>query len=64
MDHIDTARVADTILAAPGWARLGIAAPAPHLREDAARELARMILVAIAGSGSVRSDGERPGLPL
>src|SRR3546814_7047762 len=30
MEQIDTSRVADTILAAPGWARLGITAPASH----------------------------------
>ncbi|MDB5581503.1 MAG: hypothetical protein JWR80_6679 [Bradyrhizobium sp.] len=32
------------ILAAPGWARVGITAPNERLRLDAARELARAIL--------------------
>jgi hypothetical protein len=36
--------IAQAILAAPGWARVGITAPAERLREDAARELARAVL--------------------
>jgi len=40
----DEAAIAEAILAAPGWARVGITAPAEHLREDAARELARAVL--------------------
>lgn len=40
----DEAAIAQAILAAPGWARVGITAPAERLREDAARELARAVL--------------------
>lgn len=36
--------VAEAILAAPGWVRLGITAPAHHLRRDAAQELAKIIV--------------------
>ncbi|OJW23446.1 MAG: hypothetical protein BGO58_11730 [Sphingopyxis sp. 65-8] len=44
MEQIDLSRVAETILAAPGWARVGITAPVSHLRVAAAHELARAIL--------------------
>jgi hypothetical protein len=40
MTRIDPERVADALLAAPGWARVGIAAPKESTREAAARELA------------------------
>jgi hypothetical protein len=36
--------IAEAILQAPGWARIGISAPSPLMREDAAAELARAIL--------------------
>lgn len=36
--------IAQALLAAPGWARVGLTAPAEQLREDAARELARAVL--------------------
>lgn len=52
-------RVAETILAAPGWARAGITAPKPHLRIDAAHELARVIIAAIeAGELRVSAAGQ------
>lgn len=57
-------RVADTILAAPGWARLGITAPAPHLRTDAAHELARVIVEAIESGTFAAPAAEQPALPL
>jgi hypothetical protein len=44
MEQTDPSRVAETILAAPGWARVGITAPVSHLRVAAAHELARAIL--------------------
>ena len=56
-------RVAEAILSAPGWARVGITAPAPYLREDAAHELARAILASL-DSGSDLSAPESPGLAL
>ena len=44
MDRIDTARLAETILSAPGWARVGITAPTRHIRIESAYELARAII--------------------
>lgn len=43
MERIDLDIMADAILEAPGWARVGITAPSPALRKDAARELAGVI---------------------
>lgn len=43
MDNIDEHRVARAILAAPGWARVGISAPQESTREAAAQELALTI---------------------
>ena len=37
-------RTTSAILSAPGWARVGITAPKPCLREDAANALARAIV--------------------
>jgi hypothetical protein len=36
--------IANALLTAPGWARVGITAPKEYLREEAARELARVVL--------------------
>src|SRR3546814_3895182 len=58
MEQIDTSRVADTILAAPGWERLGITAPASHVRTDAAHELARVIVAAIEARSEERRVGK------
>ena len=44
MSRLDRNRIARSLLNAPGWARLGITAPSERLREDAAEELARVIL--------------------
>jgi hypothetical protein len=49
MSRIDTTTIATTILAAPGWARVGITAPNERLRDDAAEELARTIIERIGG---------------
>jgi hypothetical protein len=43
MERIDLNIMANAILEAPGWVRVGITAPSPTLREDAARELAGAI---------------------
>lgn len=44
MERIDQTLIAKAILQAPGWARIGITAPSPVMREDAAAELVRAIL--------------------
>lgn len=51
MERMDTNQVAEAILSAPGWARVGITAPKDHLRIEAAYELARAIV----------ADVEKPG---
>lgn len=43
MTIIDPDQVASALLAAPGWARVGIAAPTATIREAAAQELALTI---------------------
>lgn len=53
MDEIDENRVATAILAAPGWARVGISAPNESTRETAAQELALTI---------AKTFGERPSV--
>lgn len=57
MERIDKALIADAIMTAPGWARVGITAPSAWTREDAARELAQAILERIqAPAGAVMDD--------
>lgn len=43
MTEMDPDRVADALLAAPGWARIGITAPKESVRQAAAQELALTI---------------------
>lgn len=49
MSRFDKASLADALLTAPGWARVGLSAPTSLMREDAAGELARVILDRIEG---------------
>lgn len=63
MDKIEPSRVAETILTAPGWARVGLSAPASHVRIAAAHELARAILEGI-GQGGKEAAGDQLGLSL
>lgn len=63
MDRIDTARIAETILAAPGWARVGITAPTSHIRVEAAFELARAIIEG-SKAGSEPAGPDQLGLSL
>lgn len=44
MSRIDKNLIAEALLTAPGWARVGISDPKPWLREDAALTLATAIL--------------------
>ncbi len=63
MDNIDTARVAETILSAPGWARVGITAPTSHIRVEAAFELARAIIESVK-AGPEPTSPDQPELSL
>lgn len=42
--RIDEDAITEAILAAPGWARIGLTAPDERSRLEAARELARVVL--------------------
>lgn len=64
MSRIEQSEVADLILQAPGWVRLGIAAPAAHLRWDAANELAQAILDRLGGDRDEEPDDAQLGLSL
>lgn len=63
MERMDTNRVAEAILSAPGWARVGITAPKDHLRIEAAYELARAIVDG-ASNGSDAPGPDQLGLSL
>lgn len=43
----DSSSVAQTLLLAPAWARVGLTAPTARLREAAAAELAHVVLGAL-----------------
>jgi hypothetical protein len=43
MDRLDENLIAEALLAAPEWARIGLTAPVEHLRQQSARELALAI---------------------
>lgn len=61
MSRTEENHVALAILGAPGWARLGITAPAAHLREDAAHELARVILAELEAAPREGREGDQMG---
>ena len=48
MERLDPAHVANIILAAPGWARVGITMPDQAMRERAADTIAATIVERIA----------------
>lgn len=60
MSRFNEQQIAERILAAPGWARLGIAETKPELRAAAASELARAILAQEPPSPSVSASGPFP----
>lgn len=63
MPTLDPSRLAQMILEAPAWARLGITAPKQDLRQRAAEELARAIAERM-DAGTEVHDGRQMGLPL
>lgn len=63
MERMDKNRVAEAILSAPGWARVGITAPKDHLRIEAAYELARVIVDDVS-SGPDAPEPDQLGLSL
>lgn len=64
MTRFDIEDMASAILAAPGWARVGITAPARHIRDDAAQELARSIAEALMDGQHRPEKDEQPELGL
>ena len=62
MTRFDEASLADALLTAPGWARVGLTAPTSTVREDAACELARVIIGRI--EHPVVQDAHQEQLPL
>jgi hypothetical protein len=64
MTRFDIEDMASAILAAPGWARVGITAPARHIRDDAAQELARSIAETLMHSQQGPEQDEQPELGL
>jgi hypothetical protein len=42
--RLDPDTIAQALLTAPGWARVGLSAPTQYLREAAAKDLAMVIL--------------------
>lgn len=48
MEHLDSHTLAEALLNAPGWARIGLTAPSPAMREKAAQELAESALERLA----------------
>lgn len=63
MERIDPARIANTILTAPGWTREGLSAPKKELRQKAASELARAIVDQMLPAGD-EPDPNQLGLAL
>jgi hypothetical protein len=55
--RLDPDTIAQALLTAPGWARVGLSAPTQYLREAAATDLALAILdVAAAEEGPTPTD--------
>lgn len=63
MERIDPTQITDALLAAAGWARIGLTAPNERLREKAAAELAETIIDALQGPQPVYDERQMP-LPL
>jgi hypothetical protein len=55
MSRINPNAVAQAILTAPGWARVGITSPSEHLRDEAALELAQSIMAEFADEPAVHT---------
>ena len=61
LESLPEATITEALLSAPGWARVGLAAPTETMREQAARELARAVL---EGSGERQEDNDCDQLAL
>lgn len=63
-DNLPEATIAEALLSAPGWARVGLAAPTETIREQAARELARAVLEGGEGRREDADEGDQLALGL
>ena len=64
MNRLDKNAIADALLSAPGWAKLGLTEPREHLRIDAAMELAGAILDHLSPPASDANAGEQQAMAL
>ena len=64
MNRLDKNAIADALLSAPGWAKLGLTEPREHLRIDAAMELAGAILDQISPPVSHATADEQQAMAL
>ncbi len=64
MNRLDKNAIADALLSAPGWAKLGLTEPREHLRIDAAMELADAILDRLSPPVSRAAVGEQQAMAL
>lgn len=62
MERIDPLQITDALLTSAGWARVGLTAPSPRIREQAAKELALTICDAINPPPQI--DRDQLALPL
>lgn len=62
MEQPTTIDLANALLTAPGWARIGLTAPREQLREAAAKELALQIKSVLEGDDSL-PDPRQTSLP-
>ena len=63
MEQIDSQLLQDALLAAPGWARVGLTAPSEQIREAAASELVQVIVRTLDRATTI-SDTRQIALPL
>lgn len=63
MEQIDSQLLQDALLAAPGWARVGLTAPSERIREAAASELVQVIIHTL-DSAATMPDVRQIALPL
>lgn len=63
MTQPDPSSLAQSLLLAPAWARVGLTAPVQRIREQAAAELAQTIIGALEGS-TAPTDARQMALPL
>lgn len=64
MTRLDKNAIADALLSAPGWAKLGLTEPREHLRIDAAMELAGAVVDHLSTSAASAIAGEQQALAL